>query len=136
MPPNDLLSGLPGEELVREGLLDLQAARCTIPACLVAIGLPRMRRAGLVRQEPRALPADAELQLYRMLRQAGGDAFSHYNALLRQLVSFEQALDRRCRHRQPPEKGPLSGPTAAPRVANPNSRPETKSRGGPACQGR
>ena len=91
----DLLTGLPGEELVREGLADLQAGRWTIPACLVVIGLPRMRRAGLVRQEPAALPADAELQLYRMLRQAGGDAYSRYNALLRRLVSFEQALDRR-----------------------------------------
>jgi hypothetical protein len=47
------------------------------------------------------VPADAELELYRMLCQAGGDAYSRYNALLRRLVSFEQALDRRCRHREP-----------------------------------
>ncbi|MGA2656302.1 MAG: hypothetical protein ABSH34_02175 [Verrucomicrobiota bacterium] len=118
MPPNDLLTGLPGEELVRQGLVDMQADRCTIPACLVAIGLPRMRRAGLVRQEPSALPAEAELQLYRMLRQAGGDAFSHYNALLRQLVSFEQALDRRCRNRQRREERLLSGPATAPQTKN------------------
>ena len=42
-------------------------------------------------------PAEPELQLYRLLRQAGGDAYSTYNALLRELVSFEQALDRRSR---------------------------------------
>ena len=101
MTPNDLLTGLPGEELVREGLADLQAGRWTVPACLVVIGLPRMRRAGLVHPEPAAVPADAELELYRMLCQAGGDAYSGYNALLRRLVSFEQALDRRCRHREP-----------------------------------
>jgi hypothetical protein len=97
---NDLLTGLPGEELVREGLADLQAGRWTVPACLVVIGLPRMRRAGLVRHEPATVPADAELELYRMLRQAGGGAYSRYNSLLRRLVSFEQALDRRCRRRE------------------------------------
>jgi len=37
------------------------------------------------------------LQLYRLLRQQGGDAYSRYNALLRELVSFESALDHRCR---------------------------------------
>jgi hypothetical protein len=101
MATNDLLTGLPGEEFVREGLADLQAGRWTVSACLVVIGLPRMRRAGLVRPEPAVVPADAELELYRMLCQAGGDAYSRYNALLRRLVSFEQALDRRCRHREP-----------------------------------
>ena len=80
---------------MREGLADLESGRCTIPACLVLIGLPRIRRAGLVRQEPAAVPTDAELELYRMLRQAGGDAYSRCNALIRELVSFEQALDRR-----------------------------------------
>ena len=60
-----------------------------------------MRRAGLVRPELTGVPADAELDLYRMLCQAGGDAYSRYNALLRRLVSFEQALDRRFRHREP-----------------------------------
>lgn len=30
-----------------------------------------------------------------LLRQEGGDTYSRYNALLRELVSFEQALDRR-----------------------------------------
>jgi hypothetical protein len=32
-----------------------------------------------------------------LLRQAGGDAYSRYNALLRELISFENALDRRNR---------------------------------------
>jgi hypothetical protein len=55
----------------------------------------------LVREAAAATPADAELELYRMLRQTGGDAYSRYNALLRQLVSFERALDRRRRQCQP-----------------------------------
>ena len=95
MKTNDLLTGLPGEDIVRAGLADVDAGRCTIPACLVAIGSPRLRRAGLIRSESPALQTEAELQLYRLLRQAGGDAYSRYNALLRELVSFEQALDRR-----------------------------------------
>jgi hypothetical protein len=39
--------------------------------------------------------AEPERQLYRLLREEGGDAYSRYNALIRELVSFEQALDRR-----------------------------------------
>jgi hypothetical protein len=93
--PNELLAGLPGEDLIREGLADVQTGRCTIPACLVAIGLPRLRRAGLVSEVSSDLQKDAELQLYRLLRNSSGDAYSRFNALLRRLVSFEQALDRR-----------------------------------------
>jgi hypothetical protein len=36
--------------------------------------------------------------LYRLLHQQGGDAYSRYNALLRELISFEHALD--CRQRR------------------------------------
>src|SRR5438046_1438966 len=91
----DLLADLPGEELIRAGLADVAQGRLTIPACLVAIGLPRLRAAGLIRGELPWPAADAELQLYRLLKQAGGDAYSAYNALIRRLISFEQALDRR-----------------------------------------
>ena len=38
---------------------------------------------------------EPERQLYRLLRQEGGDAYSRYIALIRELVSFEEALDRR-----------------------------------------
>jgi hypothetical protein len=100
MTPNELLAGLPGEDLIREGLVDAQTGRCTIPACLVAIGLPRLRRAGLVSDVSPGLQSDAELQLYQLLRNSSGDAYSRYNALLRQLVSFEQALDRRTESRR------------------------------------
>ena len=99
MKPPDLLAGLPGETLMREGLADWAAGRRTIAACLVAIGSRRLLRAGLIppvaaRQNENE---DAEHQLYQMLLQAGGDAYSRYNALLRELISFENALDRRTR---------------------------------------
>lgn len=92
-----MIRGLPGETLVRQGLADFQAGLCTIPACLVCIARPRLSRAGLM---PESLPvqfSESELQLYGLLKTEGGDAYSRYNSLLRELVSFENALDRRTR---------------------------------------
>jgi hypothetical protein len=45
--------------------------------------------------------AEPELQLYALLGQETGDAYARYNALLRELVSFENALDRRARRVKP-----------------------------------
>jgi hypothetical protein len=95
MKTPDLMLGLPGEELLREGLADFQSGRCTIPACLVSMAQPRLRRAGLVTGGSAGSCPEPERQLYRLLGQEGGDAYSRYNALVRELVSFEQALDRR-----------------------------------------
>jgi hypothetical protein len=92
---SDLLDGLPGEALLREGLTDFQSGRCTIPACLVGMAQSRLRRAGLITGMVATSFPEPERQLYRLLRQEGGDAYSRYNALTRELVSFEQALDRR-----------------------------------------
>jgi hypothetical protein len=36
--------GLPGGELIRQGIEDLAANRSTVAALLVAIGAPRLRR--------------------------------------------------------------------------------------------
>ncbi len=97
MITDELISGLPGEKLVRQGLADFQAGLLTAPAFLVCIARPRLNRAGLM---PDSLPArfsEAELQLYGLLKREGGDAYSRYNALLRELVSFENALDGRVR---------------------------------------
>jgi len=95
MNTDDLISGLPGEKLVRQGLADFQAELCTIPACLVRIARPRLSRAGLMPQSVPGQFSEPELQLYGLLKLENGDAYSRYNALLRELVSFENALDRR-----------------------------------------
>jgi hypothetical protein len=92
-----LLRGLPGEDRVRQGLLDIASGRLTVPACLVAIASDRLEKAGLVKRTSVAAISTPESQLYRLLREEGGDAYSKYNALLRELVSFEQALDHRRR---------------------------------------
>jgi hypothetical protein len=82
---------LPGEDLIRQGLSDLADGRETIPALLVSIGAPRLQSAGL--KIGRTLP-EADHRLYFLLsREFGDDAHSQYNALLRRLVSFEQALE-------------------------------------------
>jgi len=80
---------------MREGLADFQSGRCTIPACLVGIARSRLTRAGLIQGDVAPAPVEPELQLYRLLRREEGDAYSRYNALVRELVSFEAALDRR-----------------------------------------
>jgi hypothetical protein len=99
MPP-DLLAGLPGEALLREGLADFQSGRCTVPACLVAIARTRLARAGLISGDAAPSVPEPERQLYRLLRAEGGDAYSRYNALIRELVSFEQALEKRLNSRK------------------------------------
>jgi hypothetical protein len=97
MKTSDLIAGLPGESLVREGLADVRSGRRTVAACLVSIARPRLNRAGFLSGIQMKLPLEPELSLYRLLRTEGGDAYSKYNALLRELISFEQALDRRMR---------------------------------------
>lgn len=82
--------GVPGADLIAEGLADLATGADSVPALLVSIGAPRLRALGIV--GVRTLP-DAEHRLYARLHAEYGDAaHSRYNALLRRLVSFERAL--------------------------------------------
>ena len=85
-------SALPGDDLVRAGLKDLQAGIESPEALLVAIGRPRLIRAGMVIPDyPFAHP---EHRLYEHLWKTDPDAaHSRYNALIRRLVSFEHALE-------------------------------------------
>ena len=84
---------LPGGRLIERGIADFQCARRTVEACLIHIARSRLVRAGLIKETNIAKLPDAELELYRLLRLEKGDAYSRYNALLRELVSFENALD-------------------------------------------
>ncbi len=83
---------LPGGDLVRQGLADLQGGVESVPALLVLAGGPRLRRLSI--EVPTVQPSDdlPEHRLYQLLAVAHGDAaHSRYNALLRRLVSFERA---------------------------------------------
>jgi hypothetical protein len=80
---------LPGEDVVRQGLADLQAGLETDAALLVSIGAPRLRRLGFDVASP---ILDPEHRLYaRIARSEPDAAHGRYNALLRRLVSFERA---------------------------------------------
>jgi hypothetical protein len=81
---------LPGEEFVNDGLIDLKAGRETIPALLVAIGAPRLRRLGI--ELPEHSFDSPEHRLYLRLAAENPDsAHSRYNALIRRLVSYEDS---------------------------------------------
>jgi hypothetical protein len=83
--------GLPGAELLVDGLRDLAEGVESVPALLVAIGAPRLRRSGLDVPEGPPFP---EHRLYALLaRESSDSAHSRYNALVRRLVSFERALE-------------------------------------------
>jgi hypothetical protein len=82
-------TALPGEDMVRQGLRDLEHEVESVESLLVSIGAPRLRRLGLAVAAPLSTP---EQRLYRLLERTHGDAaHSRYNALVRRLVSYERA---------------------------------------------
>jgi len=83
---------LPGGDLVEKGLRDLADGRETEEALLVSIGAARLKAAGV--PMPDAGFDDPERRLYDLLAREDADsAHSRYNALLRRLVSFEDAAE-------------------------------------------
>ena len=88
----DQIKNLPGAHHIIDGLRDLAANRHTIASCLVRIARHRLARTGLIEKDDHK-DDDAELDLYAMLAQEGNQAYSRYNSLIRELVSFEHALD-------------------------------------------
>ncbi len=94
----ELLSGLPGAERIMDGLRDYQNKRHSISSCLVRMARRRLAQAGLMERSAQH-DITAELELYEFLSPEGNQAHSRYNALIRELVSFEHALDHRLRSR-------------------------------------
>lgn len=89
-----LIDGLPGAERIREGLRDYRENRHTLSACLVRMARRRLVKAGLI-EDSREHDINAELDLYQLMSHEGNQAHSRYNALVRELISFEHALDHR-----------------------------------------
>jgi hypothetical protein len=86
-----VVTALPGGELVRKGLDDLEHGIESVEALLVSIGASRLKRLGFEISAP--IPS-AELRLYQLLAEENSDsAHSRYNALVRRLVSFEHAAE-------------------------------------------
>lgn len=87
---------LPGADLIRQGLDDVLSRRDTVAACLVQIGSPKLKRCGLRVDVSDEAALSADHRLYQLLRnEHGNEAHSRYNAFLRELVSFERALEQR-----------------------------------------
>jgi len=88
------MKGLPAEYLIRQGLIDFAAGRESIGAFLVQIGSPRLRLLDI--PLPEKIDPDADRKLYFFLGcRFGNEAHSKYNSFIRELVSFERALERR-----------------------------------------
>ncbi len=79
---------------MRQGILELLGGLTTVGSCLAVIALPNLKKNGFIPLDFIPHFEDGELSLYRLLGKDGGDAYSRYNALLRQLVSFERAIKR------------------------------------------
>lgn len=87
---------LPGADLILAGLEAHRRGERTVEALLVSIGAPRLRRLGLDVPAETLGEKPPELELYYTLgAQYPGDTHSRYNALIRRLVSFERAMERR-----------------------------------------
>ncbi len=87
---------LPGAVLVAAGIEALKRGEATVEALLVSVGSSRMRAAGLDIPSPPPLAHTPEIELYLAIGdEHPEDAHSRYNALIRRLVSFERALERR-----------------------------------------
>jgi hypothetical protein len=85
---------LPGADLIREGLRDLENGVESVPALLVLVGAPRLRELGLEIRDPFQMDDFPEHRLYDLLAVDDQDsAHSRYNALVRRLVSFERAAE-------------------------------------------
>jgi len=84
---------LPGDDLVRSGLEDLDSGVESPAALLVAMAAPRLRRLGV--PAPPGPAGDPSHRLYEILAEEDrATAHSRYNALVGQVVSYARALER------------------------------------------
>jgi hypothetical protein len=95
-------ASLPGEDLVETGLADLAQGQVSDCSLLLSIAAPRLRRLGIpvppVQNSEcgvRNSGQPYEHQLYvRLEERLGAAAHSHYNSLIRRIVSYARSLER------------------------------------------
>jgi hypothetical protein len=115
---------LPGSDILETGLADLAGGIESIPALLVSIGAPRLRRLGVAVPPPSELPSDPERRLFALLSSDDlRGAHSSYNAWIRRLVSLERCLESEDSRRR------RVGSTSKPVVMSPGRHPETMKTG-------
>ena len=88
------LEGLPGFDLVLEGLQALAAGQLDRPGVfLVAMARSKLRGLGLDVPEAAEQIHEPELALYALLGQSDPEPYAEYKALRHRLAKFESALD-------------------------------------------
>jgi hypothetical protein len=96
---------LPGEDLVRQGLADLQSGRSSDASLLVLIAAPRLRALDVLVPEQHLEGTPEHLLYARLEERLGTGAHSHYNSLIRRIVSYARALELLRRIAAGPESG-------------------------------
>jgi hypothetical protein len=88
--------GLPGADLIQNGLEDLEQGEISEPALLVLVARPRLVALGIPVKVPENKPSGpVEHALYSAIEERlGRGAHSYYNSLIRRAVSFAHALER------------------------------------------
>jgi hypothetical protein len=88
------LDDLPGADLVRQGIDDLEQGHDTVAAALARMAAPRLRSIGLeIPSTDDGAPAGH--RLYELLAASdAATAHSRYNALVARMVSFARAAER------------------------------------------
>lgn len=93
--PDDDFEGLPGAELVRQGLRDLRAGELSEYALLMLVAGPRLRGLGIDLPKRDDVLRPFEHRFYEELeRTHSAGAYSQYNSLIWRIVSFARALAR------------------------------------------
>lgn len=93
------LDGLPGADLVTDGVADLRVGKDTACAALVRAAAPRLREIGISVPERVSDQPDAH-RLYELLSQEDpASAYGRYNALLGRMASFANAAEQRAAQR-------------------------------------
>lgn len=93
------LEGLPGSDLVTDGVEDLRAGKDTPRAALVLTAAPRLREIGISVPES-AFGEPSSHRLYDLLsRDDPAGAYGRYNALLGRMASFANAAEQRAAQR-------------------------------------
>lgn len=86
---------LPGEDLIKRGVDDLNRGEDTEFSLLALIAGPRLRRLGFQIPSRENSIQPLEHQLYERLEaRLSGEAYSRYNSLLRRIASYASAVER------------------------------------------
>lgn len=91
---NPSSKGLPGEDLIQQGVKDMARGVESMMSLLVMVGYPRLTRLRKDLPKPLQWIDHPEIRLYQLLSQRNPQgAHSRFNALIRRLVSYERALE-------------------------------------------